>query len=58
MALVDGQFTLDYINTKSNYWADGLSRGNQGVVDELLAKGYLRIFVSKDRLQQLIDEDI
>ena len=44
-----------YRETKDNYCPDGLSQGNQVIVDELLNKGHSRIFISKDRLKQRID---
>ena len=58
MALVDGHFDLAYINTKDNVWADGLSRGDDKVVKELLIRDYKRVFVPEDRLQYLVDMDI
>ena len=48
MALIDGQFNLSYIKTKSNIWADGLSRGDDKIVDELLGKGYKRVFIPEN----------
>ena len=36
MALVDGHFSLRYINTKDNTWADGLSRRNQDTFQKLI----------------------
>ena len=58
MALVDGHFDLAYINTKDNIWADGLSRGDDQVVQELLKKEYRRVFVPEERLKIIIDMDI
>ena len=58
MALIDGEFALSYINTKDNKWADGLSRGDEGIEKNLAEKGYQRILISQNRLKERIDIDI
>ena len=56
MALVDGKFSLIYIGTKDNVWADGLSRGKESTENELIKKA-LHEFLSLERLNKLIDID-
>ena len=58
MALLDGQFSLGYINTKANVWADGLSRGEMRVANELVSMGYKRIFIPEEGLEFILDIDI
>ena len=58
MAIRDSTLTLTYINTKSNVFADNLSRVCPKTFDFLLSQKYQRVFVSQDRLNQIMLLDI
>ena len=58
MAIRDSTLTLTYINTKSNVFADNLSRDCPKTFDFLLSQKYKRVFVSQDRLNQIMLLDI
>ena len=58
MAIRDSQLSLLYVNTKENVIADRLSRGDSGMVKELIVKGYSQIFIPQSRLAQLMSLDL
>ena len=58
MAMRDSTISLTYVNTKENVFADNLSRDCDSTVQFLVNKGFQRIFISENRLGELMAFDI
>jgi hypothetical protein len=58
MAIRDASMTLSYVNTKENKFADDLSRNCLKTVDFLLSQGYDKLDLPKERLEQLMAQDL
>ena len=58
MAMRDSTLLLTYVNTKENVFADNLSRDCDLTVQFLVNKGFRWIFISENRLGELMTFDI
>ena len=58
MAIRDSTLTLSYVNTKENLFADNLSRNCDKTVNFLLSQGFRQVFVSDNRIEQLMSTDM
>ena len=54
MALRDSKLSLSYVKSKENVIADGLSRGSEASVNDLISSGFTQIFVPCERLSALL----